>query len=66
MFRSSHVHTEREPASNDNGVFGARRRVAAPRSILAVAAQVAGPISASYLADGVMIITRGDREARAA
>jgi hypothetical protein len=66
MFRSSHVRTESEPASNDNGVFGIRRLPAAPRSILAVAAQVAGPISASYLADGVIIIRRGEREARAA
>ena len=66
MFRSSHVQTGSAPASNDNGVFGIRRQPASPRSILAVAAQVAGPISASYLADGVMIIRRADREARAA
>ena len=66
MFRSSHGHAESAPASNDNGVFGIRRLPAAPRSILAVATQVAGPICASYLADGVMIVRRGEREARAA
>ncbi len=47
------------PACNDNGPFSAiRSNATAPRSdIVRIATQVAGPLTLSYVADGVLIIT---------
>lgn len=53
--RPSH-HT---PACNDNGPFSAiRSNATAPLSnIVRIATQVAGPVTVSYMAEGVLIIT---------
>ncbi len=50
----------RTTACNDNGFITIRRDATAPLlTILQVATEAAGPISLSYIADGVLIITRG-------
>ena len=50
----------RTTACNDNGFITLRRDARAPLpTILRVATEAAGPISLSYVADGVLIITRG-------
>ena len=53
-------------ASNDNGAVTFRRDATAPLSnIVRVAIEVAGSISLTYLADGVLAITRGQPVGRA-
>jgi len=50
----------RTTACNDNGFLPMPRDARAPLpTILRVATEAAGPISLSYIADGVLIITRG-------
>jgi hypothetical protein len=66
MSRASHVQKLTDPACNDNGVFGLLPRPTPLLGILAVAAQVAGPVSVSHVADGVMIIAPGPGKAKAA
>jgi hypothetical protein len=53
-------------ASNDNGIFTFRPNAMAPLSnIVCVATEAAGSISLTYIADGVLAITRGQTFGRA-
>jgi len=47
------------PACNDNGLFAALRFNPTPKAanIVQIATEVAGPISASCVVDGVLILT---------
>jgi hypothetical protein len=59
MFARKHQRP-RTTACNDNGFITMRQDTRAPLpTILRVATEAAGPISLSYIADGVLIITRG-------
>ena len=59
MFARKHQRP-RTTACNDNGFIPMRRDARAPLpTILRVATEAVGLISLSYLADGVLIITRG-------
>jgi hypothetical protein len=60
MLARKHQHP-RTTACNDNGFIPMGRRDArAPLpTILRVATEATGPIALSYVADGVLIITRG-------
>jgi len=54
-------------ASNDNGILTFRRNATAPLSnIIRMATEAAGSISLTYIADGVLAITRGQTFGRAA
>jgi hypothetical protein len=56
---SRHRHSNRPAiASNDNGRFADARRDAGAASVIALAAGK-GAVTLSYVADGVMIISRG-------
>ena len=53
-------------ASNDNGTLTFRRDTTAPLSnIVRVAVEAAGSLSLTYIADGVLAITRGQPLGRA-
>jgi hypothetical protein len=53
-------------ASNDNGILTFRQDTAAPLSnIVRMAIEAAGSISLTYIADGVLAITRGQPVGRA-
>jgi hypothetical protein len=59
MLARKHQHP-RTTACNDNGFIPMRREARAPLpTILRVATEAIGPIALSYVADGVLIITRG-------
>ena len=53
-------------ASNDNGALTFRRDTTAPLSnIVRVAVEAAGSLSLTYIADGILAITRGHPVGRA-
>jgi len=59
MFARKHQRP-RTTACNDNGFITLRwDTMALLPTILRVATEAAGPIALSYIADGVLIITRG-------
>ncbi len=56
----------RSTACNDNGIFARPAPSVSAPNIFTAAVQAVGPISLSYVADGVMIISGGDRAVRSA
>ena len=46
------------PACNDNGLFSCKRHPMRLSSIVRVATEVSGSVALSYVAEGVLIITR--------